>query len=292
MKPTELLKHIPHNGFPVALGGCKSEGTSFDSCEYNVTVFDNKSAKDSIFDVNGNLVKLHHGLINETSSDILIQYLDMKILYDEQWDLKIFISNIRKNRNKIIKSFIKDCLVNAGICLTQIKIASNNSNIFASSWLKSAAYFLADAISMNNVQRPSPTHMLEYFRNFEKNKINETFLIIHEIIGIERATPSLLSRMCKSTIGFSDIVEGNGHSKIIQQKYEYLTKNSLFSNCYFYLGYINRNNFIKIKRNLSSHPESSHLLRIAFDIENDSSKVSQQSSKLHKITNDLISLIE
>ena len=33
--------------------------------------------------------------------------------------------------------------------------------------------------------------------------------------------------MCKSTIGFSDMVEGNDHSKIIQAKNDYFLKNSL-----------------------------------------------------------------
>jgi hypothetical protein len=88
--------------------------------------------------------------------------------------------------------------------------------------------------------------MLENLRHFEKNKINENFSIVNDSIGIERATPSLLSRMCKSTMGFSDMVEQNDHSKIIQKKNDYFLKNSLISDCYFYLGYTNRNNQLTI----------------------------------------------
>jgi hypothetical protein len=125
----------------------------------------------------------------------------------------------------------------------------------------------------------------------EKNNINEKFVKVNECIGIERATLSQLLRMCKSTMGFSDMVENNGHSKIIQKKYDYLVKNSLMSDCYFYLGYINRNNFIKIKDTLLRKPELIHILKVAFDVENDMGRLDQQADTLHKTSNDLLLLL-
>ena len=160
---------------------------------------------------------------------------------------------------------------------------------YSSSWLKCAAYFLADAVSMLNFHRPSPVHMLKIFREFDKNKINELISPITESIGIERATPSLLSRMLKSTIGFSDLVEGNFHSKIISQKYRYMIENSLFSDCYFYLGYINRNNFKKIQ-DLHRKPELIHILKTGFDLESDTTKIESEATKLHGSINYLLSL--
>ena len=62
--------------------------------------------------------------------------------------------------------------------------------------------FIADAICGIGLQQPAPTHMLKQLRELKKNKINEFISILTESIGIERATPSLLSRMLKSTIGF------------------------------------------------------------------------------------------
>ena len=64
---------------------------------------------------------------------------------------------------------------------------------------------------------------------------------------------TLLERMLKSTIGFSDLVEKNNHSKIIQKKYDFFIKNSMLSDCYFYLGYVNKENFIKIKDTLNTN---------------------------------------
>ena len=94
-------------------------------------------------------------------------------------------------------------------------------------------------------------HMLDLLRKLEKNTINEHISVATQTIGIERTTPTLLERMLKSTIGFSDMVEKNNRSQIIQQKHEFFVKNSMLSDCYFYLGYINKDNFVKIKDNLN-----------------------------------------
>ena len=179
-------------------------------------------------------------------------------------------------------------MIEAGVCITKTK---NGLNIdpYSSSWLKCAAYFLADAVSVLNFQRPSPVHMLKMLRELDKNKINELISVITESIGIERSTPSLLSRMLKSTIGFSDLVEDNSHSKIISQKYHYMIDNSLFSDCYFYLGYINRNNFKKIQ-DLHRKPELIHMLKIGFDLESDTTKIESVANKLHQAINHLLSL--
>jgi hypothetical protein len=63
------------------------------------------------------------------------------------------------------------------------------------------------------------------------------------------------------------------------------------SDCYFYLGYINRNNFIKIKDTLHRKPELIHVLKVAFDVENDMTKLEFQTSLLHKTANDLLSIL-
>jgi len=215
----------------------------------------------------------------------------LEILNDEQWELRIFLSKIKEKKEKIFKAYAKSCLIDAAVCATKTKDGLKNSDLFASSWIKCSAFFIADAISILNSKRPSPTHMLENLRHFEKNKINENFSIVNDSIGIERATPSLLSRMCKSTIGFSDMVEQNDHSKIIQKKNDYFLKNSLISDCYFYLGYTNRNNFIKIKDILHQKPELIHVLKVAFDVDNDQVKIGQQADVLHKTANDMITLI-
>ncbi len=109
-------------------------------------------------------------------------------------------------------------------------------------------------------------------------------------IGLERATPSLLERMMKSTIGFSDMTENNNHGVIIQKKYEYLVANSLLSDCYFYLGYLSKNNVISIRDSIHKNPELIHILKTALDLEHDPTKLEQQAMLLQKTANNLIHL--
>jgi len=286
----KFLEYSSLTNFPVGLGGCKNEGKGYDCCEYNITVFDNTTQKESLIEFEDQVVELHHGALKESRSNVLIQYEKMQIILDEQWELRMLLSKIKEKKKELFKDYIKSCLIDALFCVAKSKSGIKNSDIFASSWLKCGAYYISDALCGFNYQRPSPTHMLEHIREFEKNRINETFSIVNDCIGIERATPSLLSRMCKSTMGFSDMVESNAHSKIIQRKHDYLVKNSLLTDCYFYLGYINRNILIKIKGILHQKPELIHVLKVAFDIEREPTKIERQSEILQKTANELLTL--
>ena len=284
-----LLEKLPVNGYPVGLGGCRSQNTNYDCCEYDITIFDGKKQKESIFESDGIFYHIYHGGLEETSPYILLQYHDLTILFDEQWELRMFLSKIQEKKEQIFNAYVKNCLVEAKICITKTKNGLG-TDPYAASWLKTAAYFIADAISAINFQRPSPTHMLKTLRGFNKNKINEFISFLMELIGTERATPSLLSRMSKSTIGFSDMVENNSHSKIISRKYNYMKNYSLFSDCYFYLGYINRNNFLKVS-DLHRKPEFIHVLKTAFDLESDITKIELQSDRLQESTNSVLSFL-
>ena len=288
MKSKNILEKLPIGSYPVGMGGCKSKVATYDCCEYDITIFDGKKEKESVLEHDGSFYHIYHGILQETSPNILLQYHDMTILRDEQWELRMLLSKIKEKKEQIFHAYIKNCLVEAGVCITKTKYGLN-SDPYSSSWVKCAAYFLADAVSALNFHRPSPVHMLKILRELPKNKTNETISVITDSIGIERATPSLLSRMLKSTIGFSDLIEANSHSKIISRKYNYLIENSLFSDCYFYLGYVNRNNFKKIQE-LHRKPELIHILKTGFDLENDTTRTEFDANNLYRATNLLLSL--
>ena len=291
MDTKNFLEKYSLTNSPVGLGGCKNSEHTHECCEYNITVFDGKQQEDSIEEFENEFVKIHHASLNENNSNILTQFHNMKTILDEQWELQMLLSKINESKEKIFNDYAKNCLFDSLFCLTKSENGIKSSDPFASSWQKCAAYFIADAISVLNSTRPSPAHMLDYVRDFKKNRINEKFSVINDCIGIERATPSLLLRMCKSTIGFSDTIEKNNHSKIIQAKYDYLVQNSLLSDCYFYLGYINRNNIMKIKDSIHRKPELIHILKVGFDIENDSTKIERNIRLLRKAANELIDFI-
>jgi len=270
------------------LGGCISEKNNLPCCEYDLTVFDDKQENDIVIENPDGFVRIHHGRISEQDSGTLIQYDGMQILNDESWDLKIFLSKIKQKHDILFRDHAKNCLIESLFCSAKCTEGLKGGDVFSSSWIKSGAFCLAESIcSLNNI-RPTPVHMLEKIRKLEKNRVNEKISTINDILGIERSTPSLLCRMAKSTAGFSDMVEKNGHSKIIARKHEFLVNNSLLSDCYFYLGLVNKNLFFKIKNDLYRNQDMIHVLKTAFDLESDQSKLEQQAKAIKDISNEIL----
>ena len=291
MNYQDLVKEKSWSDYPVGLSGCRTRNSFFDSCDYDITVFDNKSQNDEIIQFQNNFLKIHHDSLSESQSQKLIQYDGMEIIHDESWDLRIFLSKIKEKRLNLYKDHAKNSLIESLFCCEKTKSGIKESSVFASCWQKCASYFLAEGILAVNNCKSSPTHMLDILRKFEKTPINEKISTVNETVGIERSTPSLLERMLKSTIGFSDIVEKNNHSLLIQQKHDYFVKNSMLSDCYFYLGYVNKENFVKIKDSIEKQPELIHILKVSFDVEADSNLLEKQAYTVQKSANDILDSI-
>ena len=287
----KLVEEQRLSNFPIGLGGCRISDFHFDSCEYNIVVFDGKSEPEKIIKSGDEFVILHHASLSETMSQKLLQYDKLQIIQDESWDLRMLLSKINEKRSSLFTDFAKNCLIESMFCCQKTKEAIQTSDVFAPCWQKCASYYLADAISSLNYQRSSPSHMLDLLRKLKKSPINEYISVVTQTVGIERATPTLLERMLKSTIGFSDLVEKNNHSQIIQQKHDFFIKNSMLSDCYFYFGYINKENFVKIKDTLNREQDLIHILKIAFDIEADSNLLLQQAELVQKSCNEILEIV-
>ena len=279
------------SNFPIGLGGCRTMDYFFDSCDYDLIVFDENSSNNQIISFENNLITIHHASLSESNTKRLLQYDKLNVLQDDSWDLKIFLSKISEKRDILFSDYAKNSLIESMFCCQKIIDAIQNGDIFAACWQKCASYYLADAISSLNKYPSSPSHMLDSLRKFEKNSINNYISDVLQTIGIERATPTLLERMLKSSIGFSDLIENNNHSELIQKKYDYFLENSMLSDCYFYLGYINKENFVQIKDELNRRQDLIHILKIAFDIESDSNLLSQQSKTIQTSCNGILEII-
>ena len=287
----KFIENYESSNFPIGLGGCRISDLYFDSCDYDLIIFDEKLEQEKIIPVDNEFVMIHHASLSESRSNKLLQYDKLQIIRDESWDLRMFLSKIREKHTFLFSDFAKNCLIESLFCCQKTKDSIQTSDVFAPCWQKCATYYLAKAISSINHQRSSPSHMLDLFRKLEKNSINKHISIVTQTVGIERATLTLLERMLKSTVGFSDLVEKNNHSKIIRQKYNFFVKNSMLSDCYFYLGYVNKENFIKIKDTLNREQDLIHILKVAFDVEVDTNHLQQQSDLIQKSCNDILEII-
>ena len=96
--------------FPVGLGGCRATNSFFDSCDYDIIVFDDKSESDKIIFYDENFIKIHHGSLKETKSDVLVKYDGMQIIHDESWELRMFVSKIKEKRLALYHDYAKNRL--------------------------------------------------------------------------------------------------------------------------------------------------------------------------------------
>lgn len=290
MEIADILETYSLNDFPVALGGCRNEGISYDNCEYDLSVFDERTEPDTVLECGDGLAVIHHCSLNETRSCVLVQFDNMKVIRDEQWALRTLLYRIRERRAQIYRDQMKNSLVDALFCITRSRDGAKESDPFAPCWLKCAAFYVADAILLRHLIRPSPAHSMHLIRALRSDEDGEGLSAINACTGMERSTPVLLERMSESVAGFSDMIEGNDRSRIIRAKHDYFVENSFFSDCYFYLGYMTRNLMASMGNELTRRPELAHLLRLALDADSDPSAVDRQAGLLYASTHRMLAL--
>jgi len=290
MNQDEIMKIIGTTKYPIAIGGYNSDSFDIDCQIYNLVVFDGKNTSDIITKHESKTIKISHGNLSESNSEILLSYEDLQIIHDEQWELKTLISKIQQKKNTLFSASAKNSLVESQLALSKAKNSLEQEGLFVACWIKSAIISLIDSILFQNRLLPNPVNALSSMRNLKQKNTNQfTDKIISET-GIERATESLLSRMLKSTCGFSDMVEKNQNSIIIEKKANYLIQNLLLSDCYLYLNYQNRNNFYKIKNSLNNNSDKIHVLKTAFDLTHTPSELLSSIDSMYDVTNALLAL--
>ena len=289
MNLDEIIKIIGQNNYPIALGGYDADDFDIDCNIHNLVLFDGKNISDEIITHESKTLKISHGTLSETIPESLIHYQNLEIIQDPEWELKMFVSKIKEKKDVLFLASSKNALVESQLSLSKAKNALEHDDPFVSCWIKCAITSLIDSILLQNNILPYSAQALSLIRNLkQKNTIQFVDKIIAES-GIERATSSLLSRMLKSSSGFSDMIENNQNSSIIEKKANYLIQNSLFADCYLYLIYQNRNNFYKIKDSLDKNSDKIHVLKTAFDLTITSSELSGTIDSLSDISKSLLS---
>ena len=289
MNLDEITKIIGSNDSPIALGGYDSDDFDVDCGIQNVIIFDGKDISDEIITHESKTLKISHGTFSETNPEHLIHYGNIKIIQDTQWELKMLVSKVQEKKNVLFSTSAKNSLVESQLSLSKAKNALEHDDPFVSCWIKSGIISLIDSILFQNNILPNPVHALSSMRGLKQKNTNQFVDKIISETGIERATSSLLVRMLKSTCGFSDMIEKNQNSIIIEKKTNYLIQNSLFADCYLYLIYQNRNNFYKIKDSLNKNSDKIHVLKTAFDLTTTSSDLSDTIDSLSEIPKSLLS---
>ena len=289
MNLDEIIKIIGQNNSPIALGGYDADDFDIDCNIHNLVLFDGKNIYDEIITHESKTLKISHGTLSETIPESLIHYQNLEIIQDPEWELKMFVSKIKEKKDVLFLASSKNALVESQLSLSKAKNALEHNDPFVSCWIKCAITSLIDSILLQNNILPYSAQALSLIRNLKQKNTNQFVDKIIAESGIERATSSLLSRMLKSSSGFSDMIENNQNSSIIEKKANHLIQNSLFADCYLYLIYQNRNNFYKIKDSLDKNSDKIHVLKTAFDLTITSSELSGTIDSLSDISKSLLS---
>nr|AIF22790.1 hypothetical protein [uncultured marine thaumarchaeote SAT1000_10_G06] len=85
-------------------------------------VFDENSSNDEIISFENNLITIHHASLSETNTKKLLQYDNLKILQDESWNLKMFLSTISEKRSLLFSDFAKNSLIESIFCCQKTKM--------------------------------------------------------------------------------------------------------------------------------------------------------------------------
>ena len=130
----DLKKILEQQGlshFPAGLGGCRISDYCFDSCGYDIVVFDGTSEPKKIIKSGDEFVIIHHASLSETISKNLLQYDKLQIIQDESWDLQMLLLKIKEKRHELFVDYAKNCLIESLFCCHKSKEAIQISDVFA-----------------------------------------------------------------------------------------------------------------------------------------------------------------
>jgi hypothetical protein len=163
-----------------------------------------------------------------------------------------------------------------------LNVAKNgNSKLQSNSSLnlKIAAYALIEGIILMSQTRPMPIHELNQLRQVEVRKdfINEAIQVCIECLGIERATRTVINRSFKA---LKEILKERYDVELLSSKIDYLLKQGLLADCYYYIGKLVCSHLEK--KDNASQLNYHKLNSIALDLTNDYEKVKKMSALIKR----------
>jgi hypothetical protein len=137
------------------------------------------------------------------------------------------------SKSAIARKLLISCLMR----YTEIERMSKKSPIISSMLLKISAYEIMQSLVFFSGLPGSPLHQLELIRRaLEPNQFeSESISLALEIIGVERATGSVLRRSIPS---YSRLAANRYDRSLIEAKIKFLYESGMTADCYYYVGKI------------------------------------------------------
>jgi hypothetical protein len=225
---------------PALLIGCRANGTGISKpcCEYDIMVLSNSEQFKEVMEVGSYWMRLFHvplksRVLKETPDSvdgIVLNDNDELRLYSM---IKAMKSDTRRTNSKsaIARKLLISCLMR----YAEIERMSQKSAIISSMLLKISAYEIMQSLVYFSGLPGSPLHQLDIVRRaLEPDQFeSESISLALDIIGVERATTSVLRRSIPS---YSRLAENRYDRPLIEAKIKFLYESGMTADCYYYVG--------------------------------------------------------
>jgi hypothetical protein len=207
-------------------------------CEYDIMVLSNGDRRCEVKKLGSYWAEILYVPLKPKVPKVILDSADGIVLSDTD-DLKIssmlnaVMDDTRRTSSKlaIARKMLISCLMRQ----TEIERISQKSAIISSMLLKISAYEVMQSIVFFSGLPGSPLHQLELIRGaLEPSQFeSESISLALEIIGVERATTSVLRRSIPS---YSRLAAHRYDRSLIEAKIKFLYESGMTADCYYYVG--------------------------------------------------------
>jgi hypothetical protein len=161
------------------------------------------------------------------------------IVLNDNDDLKLssLINSVKscKQQTSIKSAIARKLLISCLTRYVEIERLCQKSAIISSMLLKISAYEIMQSLVYFSGLPGSPLHQLDLVRStLEPNQVeSENISLALEIIGVERATTSVLRRCIPS---YSRLASNRYDRPLIEAKIKFLYESGMTADCYYYIG--------------------------------------------------------
>lgn len=265
--------------FPIALTGCMTTDHALKCCEYDFAIATSEHGNE-LLHVNDDYAEILKISTKLNPYRVAIALHNMQIVNDPSWTLASLKQKLDTIIGKALSWYARNRTVDALFYANRAKESAKSNVLLSSLWLKCAAYHYLEAVLAHNGTRPMPTHMLAQLRSLTDKTASEGITLASSCLGLERANKSSVSRCMEACVGLNDKIKQDYSTKIVVKKSQYLYDSGMYTDCYFYLGYISRNAVTSIASNQRALRDYTHMIGIAMDLTTDQSFALKLSKEL------------
>jgi hypothetical protein len=289
--PRVISEYVIENlNAPAILVGCRATDLliSKPCCEYDILVLSDGNRPHEVMKIGSHWVELLRVPSNSKLLTTIPESVNRVVLND-MYDIRFssvrdtVINNATRISTKtaIARKLLITCLMR----IPEIDRTSQKFPVISSMLLKISAYEIIESLILFYGLTALSLHQLELVRRYlEPNHYEtESISLALEIIGVERATNSVLRRSIPS---YSRLAVDRYDRPLIEAKIDFLYRSVMIADCYYYVGKI-CSDIVKSQSSEYWH-KYKKLIQTGMDLSIDLEHIQRWSSEIRVVTKQLL----